>query len=75
MSTAVTNEAGEYQFEPVTYGKYSLFVGGDVFGLGGSRLKSTATLLIGERVELSPDHPQAEVRFEIPERVSHEKGK
>jgi hypothetical protein len=72
MSRTTTNEAGEYRFEPVTFGKYALFVG-DVFDLGGSPSKFTASPLSDHTVELSPDHPEAEVRFEICERVRHKK--
>jgi hypothetical protein len=73
MSSTTTNDAGEYRFEPVTFGKYDVFVGWLV-DLVDYPPKFTATPLSDE-VELSPDHPVAEVRFEVCERVPHEKVK
>jgi hypothetical protein len=67
MSNAMTNEAGEYRFDPVTFGNYDVFVG-DVFDLVGSPSKFTATL--NDRVELSPDQPEAEARFEVCEQCT-----
>lgn len=73
MSSTLTNEAGEYRFEPVTFGKYSLSVPYP-FDLPGSPPKFTACPLGDNTVELSPDHREAEVRFEVCERVPRSKG-
>jgi hypothetical protein len=74
MSSTTTNEAGEYRFEPVTFGKYAVFVG-NVLDFVDSPSKFTATPLTEDKVELSPDDPEAEVRFEVRERVPHRKRK
>jgi hypothetical protein len=60
-SNTTTNEAGEYLFEPVTFGNYSVFVGWLV-ELDPPRFTATP---LSEAVELSLDHPEAEVRFEV----------
>jgi hypothetical protein len=64
MSNTLTNEAGEYRFEPVSFGDYLVFVG-DFFTLIGPNSESPATPFNGTTVELSSDHPEAEVQFEI----------
>jgi hypothetical protein len=69
-SSAVTDEAGEYRFEPVTFGKYDVFVGGLSDFVVGFPSKFAATPL-SDQVELSPDDPEAEVGFEVCERVPH----
>jgi Carboxypeptidase regulatory-like domain len=74
MSSTVTDDAGVYRFEPVSFGKYAVFVGlpfdfGDIPSIG------CATPLTDYTVELSADHPEAEVRFELCERVPPEKHK
>ena len=74
MSSTVTNEAGEYRFEPVTLGKYGLSVPYP-FDLPGSLSRFTASPLSDNTVDLSPDHPEAEVHFEISERLPRTKEK
>jgi hypothetical protein len=61
-STVITNEAGEYRFEPITLGKYSVFVGN---GLDLIVSPKSATPLKYDKIELSPDHPDAEVQFDV----------
>lgn len=68
MSSTTTDEAGEYRFEPVTFGEYAVFVGLP-FDLGGLPSNPCATPLTDYTVELSTDHPEAEVRFQLCERV------
>ena len=72
MSTAMTNEAGEYRFEPVTLGRYSLCAGASSMltpsPFSGCSMFTTSPLSANP-VELSLDHPEAEVRFEVRERL------
>jgi len=70
-STVITNDAGEYRFEPVTFGKYSVFVGSAMDLVGPQ--KPTAPPLSYDKVELSPNHAGAEVRFEVNDREPHKK--
>ncbi len=71
-SSVITNEAGEYRFEPVTFGQYSVFVG-TMFDL--LPLPKSVAPLKYEKVELSPVHPDSEVRFDIiGPRTTHVKG-
>jgi hypothetical protein len=65
MSTTTTNEAGVYRFEPVTFGNYEVFVGYLPIDLLVSPPAITATPLSDTTVELSLDHREAEVRFEV----------
>lgn len=74
MSSTVTTEAGEYLFDPVTFGEYTVSVG-DPFDLGDSPPRVSAPPLSDSNIELTSDHPEAEVRFELFERVPCKKVK
>jgi len=75
MSTTITNEAGVYRFEPVTFGNYEVFVGHLPIHLLGSPPAIKATPLSDTTVELSLHHPEAEVRFEVCNPTLHKRQK
>jgi carboxypeptidase family protein len=72
-SSAVTNKAGKYRFDPVTFGKYVVSVG-EMYGHVGPPSRRAAAARGDHKVQLSSDHPEAEVRFEVRERGPLKKG-
>jgi hypothetical protein len=63
MSETITSQGGEYRFQPLPLGKYAVFSDSTK---AGYRWLSPPTAKI---VELTVDHPNAELRMDLPPKV------